>query len=208
MRRPIRVTFHGMPPSEWIEAEILKRAAKLDAYCPDIMSGHVVVDVPHHHHEEGNRFSLRIDLMVPGEEIAVTRASNVHASRQDLDEHEWVKQFDIEGMRKDLRLVIRETFDVARRRLQDHTRKRRLAVKTHQGLPQGRVTKWSPEEQSGTIEANDGHEVYFHRNSVLGAGLKRLRVGADVVFVEERGEKGPQASTVKVTRMRPKRVAA
>jgi hypothetical protein len=150
-----------MPPSEWIEAEILKRAAKLDAYCPDIMSGHVVVDVPHHHHEEGNRFSLRIDLMVPGEEIAVTRASNVHASRQDLDEHEWVKQFDIEGMRKDLRLVIRETFDVARRRLQDHTRKRRLAVKTHQGLPHGRVTKWSPEEQSGTIEANDGTKCTF-----------------------------------------------
>jgi cold shock CspA family protein len=197
-----------MRPSEWIEAEILKRAAKLDACCHDIMSCHVVVDVPHRHHEEGNRFSLRIDLMVPGEEIAVTRASNLHASRQDLDEHEWVKQFDIEGMRKNLRLVIRETFDVARRRLQDYTRKRRLAVKTHQELPHGRVTKWSPEEESGAIEANDGHEVYFHLHSVLGTGLKRLRVGVDVVFAEERGEKGPQASTVKVMRTRPTRVAA
>ena len=208
MKRPVTVTFHGMPPSEWIEHEIRGRAAKLETYCSDIMSCHVVFDVPHRHHEEGNRFSLRIDLRVPDEEIAVTRASNLHASRRDLGEHEWVKQFDVEGMRKDVRLVIREAFDVARRRLQDYVRKRRLAVKSHQELPRGHVIAWTPEERFGTIEAADGHEVYFHQNSVIGSGLKRLRVGADVAFAEERGEKGPQASSVKVMRLRPKQAAA
>lgn len=208
MKLPVTITFHGMAPSEWMEREIRGRAAKLDTYCRDIMSCHVVFDVPHRHHEAGNRFSLRIDLRVPDEEIAVTRASNVHASRRDLGEEEWVKQFDVEGMRKDVRLVIREAFDVARRRLQDYARKHRQAVKTHQELPRGRVVTWTPEEAFGTIEAADGHQVYFHQHSVIGSGLKRLRVGADVAFVEEPGEKGPQASTVKVMRVRPTHAAA
>jgi cold shock CspA family protein len=50
----------------------------------------------------------------------------------------------------------------------------------------------------GAIEAEDGRKVYFHANSVLGAGAMRLRVGSEVTFAEERGRKGPQASTVKV----------
>jgi cold shock CspA family protein len=39
--------------------------------------------------------------------------------------------------------------------------------------------------------------VYFHRNSVVGDGYSRLRVGSRVTFAEEMGEKGAQASTVK-----------
>jgi cold shock CspA family protein/ribosome-associated translation inhibitor RaiA len=208
MQLPLTVTFHGMSRSDWIEDDIRKRAAKLETYCPDIMSCRVVVAIPHRHHEAGNRFSLRIDLTVPGDEIAVNRESNLHASRKDLGEEEWVKHFDVEGMRKDLRLVIREAFDVARRRLQDYARKRRLAVKTHEEMPHGRVITWIPEEHCGAIEAPDGHEIYFHENSVLASGVKRLRVGAEVTFVEERGEKGPQASTVQVTRARPERASA
>ena len=207
MRLPLGVTFRGIPPSEWIEADIRKRAAKLDVYCRDIMSCRVVVDIPHWHHQEGNRLSLRIDVTVPGGEIAVNRESNLHASRQDLDEREWAKQFEVEGMRKDLRLVIREAFDAARRQLQDYARRQRRAVKTHEEQPHGRVINWIPEERSGAIEAVDGHEIYFHENSVLGNGLKRLRVGAKVIFVEERGDKGPQASTVKVLQARRGHVA-
>ena len=37
---------------------------------------------------------------------------------------------------------------------------------------------------------------YFHRNSVLHGGFERLRIGSKVRFIEEPGEKGPQASTV------------
>ena len=195
---PTTVTFHGMAPSQWIETDIRKRAAKLETYYRNIMSCHVAVDIPHRHHEEGNRFSVRIDLTVPGEELAVTRASNVHASRQALDVNEWVKQFDVEGMRKHFGVVIKEAFDVARRRLQDYARRQRFAVKTHEAPLRGHVREWSPIDQFGTIEAADGHEIYFHQNSVLGAGLKRLEVGADLVFVEEAGDKGLQASTVRV----------
>ena len=84
------------------------------------------------------------------------------------------------------------------RQIQDQTRRHRLDVKRHEDAPHGRVRQWSAVDQFGTIEAADGHEVYFHQNSVLGGGLKRMKVGAEVVFAEEAGEKGPQASTVKV----------
>ena len=119
MMLPVTVTFHGMSPSEWIEHEIRERVAKLDRYCRRIISCHVVFDIPHRHHEADNRFSLRIVLHVPDDEIAVT-----HASR-----------FEIDGLRKDVRVVVRKAFDVARRRLQDYARKHRLAVKPHARRP-------------------------------------------------------------------------
>jgi Sigma 54 modulation protein / S30EA ribosomal protein len=103
MRQPMTITFPGMRPNPTIEAEIRKRAAKLDALCPGIISCHVVADIPHRHHQRGNDFRLRIDLKVRREEIAVARA----------------------GPQKDLLVVLRRAFDVARRRLQDHMRQRR-----------------------------------------------------------------------------------
>ena len=103
MRQPLTITFSGMKPDPATEAEIRKRAAKLDAICPAIMSCHVVADIPHRHHQHGNNFRVRIDLKVRREEIAVAR----------------------EGSEKDLRLVLTRAFDVARRRLQEHLRQRR-----------------------------------------------------------------------------------
>jgi cold shock CspA family protein len=56
----------------------------------------------------------------------------------------------------------------------------------------------SPVDEFGYLEAEDGHEVYFHRRAVLDGAFDRLTVGTRVSFVEEPGEKGPQASTVKL----------
>ena len=42
--------------------------------------------------------------------------------------------------------------------------------------------------------------IYFHRNSVIDGGFDRLAVGAHVAFTEEEGDKGPQASTVRMLR--------
>lgn len=132
MRLPLSIIFRGISPTDWIEAEIRKRAEKLDTYYGDVMSCRVTVEVPHWHHEKGNRFGLRIDLTVPGDEIVVNHESSLHASTQDLEKREWAKALEIEGMRKDLRLVIREAFDVARRQLQDYARRQRGDVKTHE----------------------------------------------------------------------------
>jgi len=135
MQTPVTVTFRGMNPSAWIEGDIRKRAAKLETVCHDITSCHVTVDVPHRSHAEGNRFSVRIDLTVPGEELAVARDANVHAARKHLGEEDWTKQFDVEGERKHLRLVIKDAFDVARRQVQTYAQRRRLEVKgQHESL--------------------------------------------------------------------------
>jgi cold shock CspA family protein len=60
------------------------------------------------------------------------------------------------------------------------------------------VSKLFPDEGYGFLETPDGREVYFHRNSVLGADFDRLSIGTEVRFAEEEGEKGLQASTVTV----------
>jgi cold shock CspA family protein len=64
------------------------------------------------------------------------------------------------------------------------------------------VLRLIPERDHGFIEAKDGREIYFHRNSVVGRGFEALRVGDDVRFVEEAinnespREESPQATIV------------
>ena len=82
MRQPIAITFPNMPPSPWIEQEIHKRAEKLDAQCPGILSWHVVADIPHRHHQRGNLVRLLLALHIRGEEIIVSREGAPDAFRQ------------------------------------------------------------------------------------------------------------------------------
>jgi ribosome-associated translation inhibitor RaiA len=130
MTLPVDVTFRNLQTSEWLESEIRKRAAKLQTYCADAVACRVLVEVPHRHHEHGNRFHVRITIAVPGEEIAVSHAPSLHATGRNGEARRG-KGSEIAGMRKDALLVVREAFAAARRQLQDYARRRRLAVKTH-----------------------------------------------------------------------------
>jgi cold shock CspA family protein len=56
-----------------------------------------------------------------------------------------------------------------------------------------------PAEGYGFLETPDGREIYFHGNAVLDGHFDDLRVGAMVEFVETGGDKGPKASTVRLT---------
>lgn len=40
-------------------------------------------------------------------------------------------------------------------------------------------------------------EVYFHKKSVLNDDFDHVKIGTEVTFVEEEGDRGPQASSVK-----------
>ena len=71
-------------------------------------------------------------------------------------------------------------------------------MKHHEGQPIGTVVQLDPLGEFGLLESSDGQEIYFHRNSVLDGAYSRLLVGSRVTYAEEMGEKGPQASTVKL----------
>lgn len=175
MELPLQVTLRDIAASEAVEGYIRERAAKLDDLYPRIVSCRVVVEAPVRHHRKGGPFTVRIDITVPGDEIVVDRKAD-----------------------EDLYVAIRDAFDAARRRLEDHARRQRGSVKAREAPPEGRVSKLFPEEGYGFLATPDGTDVYFHRNSVLPPGFDRLEVGTAVRFVPEEGERGPQASTVTI----------
>ena len=174
MQVPLQITARDLSLSEAAEDEIRAKAANLDTYYDGIMGCRVVVEGPGRHHRKGP-FRVRIDLSVPGAELVVDRHADV-----------------------DLYVAIRDAFDAARRRLEDYARRQRGDVKSHEESPRAQVSRLFPEEDYGFLETPDGREIYFHRHSVLHPGFDRLAIGTEVRFVEEPGEKGPQASTVAI----------
>jgi ribosomal subunit interface protein len=178
MQVPLQVSFRNTPPSPAIEAAIREKAAKLEEFFDRITSARVVVETPHRQHRQGKLFHVRIDLRVPGREIVVSRDPAQHHAYEDVY------------------VAIRDAFDAAKRQLEDYAREARREVKAHESPPAGRIARLAPEKDCGFITTPDGREVYFHRHSVVDADFLRLQVGDEVRFVEEAGEKGPQASTV------------
>lgn len=178
MKKPLEITFRHMDPSPALEAVVRERAEKLERFCDRIIGCSVVIESPHKHHHKGNLHHLRIKLTVPGDEIVVQRSPDENHAHEDPY------------------VVVRDAFDSVRRQLEDYTRKRRGAVKTHEETAHGRVTVLEPEEHYGRLETLDGRDIYFHRNSVVNADFADLKIGTELRFIEETGEQGTQASSV------------
>jgi len=94
-------------------------------------------------------------------------------------------------------VAIHEAFDAARRRLEDFSREQRGAVKAHEVPAHGVVAELLNVDGYGFIQSGE-ERFYFNRASVLDDAFDDLTVGTPVAFVEEKGEEGPQASTVRV----------
>jgi ribosome-associated translation inhibitor RaiA len=107
MQLPLQVSFRHMQHSDAIEAIVRQKAAMLDKFADRIMGCRVVVEPSGKHHEHGNLYEVRIDLTVPGEEIAVTREPGEHTEY------------------KDIHVALRDAFDSARRQLEDYVRRQR-----------------------------------------------------------------------------------
>jgi ribosomal subunit interface protein len=181
MQLPVQITFHGIDSSDAIEAHVRKCTDKLETFAGRLTGCRVTVEAPHRHQQNGRHYRVRIDLTVPGAEIVVGRAPDEDLTNEDVY------------------AAVDQAFDRMQRRLEDHIRRRRGDVKPHASeYRAGRVTKLWSYEGYGFLEAADGSEVYFHRNSVLHDAFDQLKVGSSVQFIEEVGEKGPQASSVKL----------
>lgn len=176
MKLPIQITAKNIELTDAIENEIQKRAERLDQYYPEIMSCRVVVEAPHKHQRKGLKYDIKIDLKIPpGKEIVIKRQDN-----------------------EDLYVAIRDAFDAARRKLEDVVRKLRGDMKRHKETPQGIISRLFRDDGYGFITSLDGKDIYFHKNSVINYDFKKLEIGTRVRYIEELGEKGPQASTVSV----------
>lgn len=178
MQLPLQVAFRNMEPSAGVEAKIRERVEQLERLYPHLMSCRVVIEAHHKHHRRGNLYHARVDLKVPDAEIVASRAPGEHRAHEDVH------------------VAVRDAFDAVARRLEDHARRQRGDVKSHEVPPHGRIAEL--DRDSGRIETGDGRRVYFHRHSVLDADFDALAIGTEVRFVEEAGELGPQASTVRV----------
>ncbi len=183
MKLPPQISFHNLDRSESIEGRIIDEASQLDEFCGRIMSCRVVVDMLHRRHATGNLYQVRLDIKVPGEEIAVTGEPTTH-----------------DPYYEDVNVAIRDAFSAAARKLDEYTRRERRDVKQHSPAPHGRVSKLFAESGYGFIETPDGGQVYFHANSVLGDKFHHLTIGTEVAFAEELGDRGQQASSVRVLR--------
>jgi len=135
---------------------------------------------------------------VPGGELVIKRQANPRNQARQAGKTEVTKNMERESPHKDLRLTIDDAFRATGRRLQDYARRQSGYVKTHHLPLEARVIKLLPDEGYGFLATEDGREIYFHKQSVLNRGFARLRVGTPVSFVEEQGDKGPQASTVRI----------
>ncbi|OFZ71560.1 MAG: 30S ribosomal protein S30 [Betaproteobacteria bacterium RBG_16_64_9] len=177
MKIPLQITIRDIPASDALEARIRKKAAKLEEFHPRITRCRVMVEEARKHHHRGRQFSVRLDVRVPGREIAVTR------------EHD-----------EDVYVALRDAFDDAGRQLEDVAREMRGDIKAHDVPQHGKVTRLITDEGYGFIETEDGRELYFSRDNVMHPTFEELSYGTPVQFIEDWADEGPQAKRVSVGR--------
>ena len=184
MQAPPEIAFRRYKPSDEVRSEIDRQVKRLDKFGSRITGCNVVIEGPGAHHRRGAPFKVSLRIAMPKhKEIAVSRTHGDAAER----EHPLA--------------AIREAFNEAIRQIEDAAREMRGDLKAH-APPEshGRVKTFLAGEDSGFIETPDGREIYFHRDAVLEGAFERMAVGAEVRFVEEEGEEGPQARIVRLRR--------
>jgi ribosomal subunit interface protein len=180
MQLPLEIHFHNLDRSPAVEAAVREAAAKLEQFADSIMSCRVTVERPNKRHQQGSLFAVHVDVRYAGGEVVASREPGAHQAHEDVY------------------VAVRDAFKAARRQLQDRMRVQRGDVKPHAAEPHGKILSLDPSRGGGIIETSDGREIYFHRNSVLNEKYDQLELGVAVRFSEEHGDKGPQASTVRV----------
>jgi ribosomal subunit interface protein len=170
-----------MDRSAAVEEAIHARVERLEQFFDGITSCHVFVDASHLRHHKGNLYEVRIELRVPGTELAVNNKPG------DVNAH------------ADVHVAIRDAFNAMERQLKKWKQQLRDRPKAHEAPLQGRVAEIHRGEGYGQIATTDGRLVYFHENSVIAGGFSELKEGDPVELVVRYGEseKGPQASTVR-----------
>jgi len=181
METALHIVFERIEPSDFLRRRIEREVAALEKRYGRITACKVSVEGPGHRHRQGGLYAFRVTLELPG-------GVHLAASRNppSAQSHE------------DAYVALRDVFRALRRQLQSHVRARNEEPKKSFTQPHGVIERLLPEKDCGFVRADDGREIYFHKNAVLGEPFEALRIGAEVRFNEEEGRDGPQASTVHV----------
>lgn len=183
MQTPVQIDFRSMDATPEIGEMLSHHLDALERRFGRITSGRLVLTGPGKRHQTGGLYDIHVQLALPdGKTVAVGRTI-------DRDERY-----------SNLHFAINDAFKRARRQLQDQVRRLQKQVKRHEAAqPLGAVARIDPSGEFGFIATADDQEIYFHKNSVIGA-MSEFEAGARVSYVEREGDRGPQASTVKLLR--------
>jgi cold shock CspA family protein len=175
----LQIAWEHIEPSDFMKQRIEREVAALERTFGRITSCKVFVEGRSQRRHKGGLYGLRVRLLLPG-------GQEIDASRNPPQDH----------AHEDAYVTIRDVFQALKRQLRERVRARREESHHPDAQPHGLVSQFFPDKDYGFIRADDGREIYFHKNSVL-SGFDQLCIGAEVHFAEEEGRDGPQASTVR-----------
>jgi ribosome-associated translation inhibitor RaiA len=175
----LKITFHGIDPSPALEQQIRDKAHQLFQHSRIVTHCQVVVEIPHHHHQKGNLYHVRLDIKVPDKEIVINK---------DPGEKK---------LHTDPSVAIRDAFRAAEQILKKFKQERHSQVKYHALPLHGRIGKL--EDNYGYIYDFDNSEIYFNEKAVHPEQkFKDLKIDDVVHFTLGEGEEGNlHASMVK-----------
>lgn len=76
--------LENMPETKSIRRHIEKEVEQLDHKFEGIKNCHVTFDLPYHHRYPGNIYNFEIRVVIPEEEIIVTRGPSVNADETNI----------------------------------------------------------------------------------------------------------------------------
>lgn len=99
-----RITFRHLAPSAAVSARVKELVARLDRFNDRIINCDVIIEAPSAHKHNGNEYSVKVELLIPG---GVINASSSH---------------DPEPKHADVYVALNDAFDSVKRQLQDSKR--------------------------------------------------------------------------------------
>jgi|SRR5210317_312086 cold shock CspA family protein/ribosome-associated translation inhibitor RaiA len=150
----------------------------LKHYAGFVLHLRVTIEATTHHKEGG--YEVKVVASVPNDTVVVTRKGEM------------------------VRPLLIEAFDVLSLQLKEILRKKRKSKKQAEAAAVsdsvGVINKVSPHESYGFITTFDDREIYFHENALKNVEIDDLVEGDSVIYGESLGDKGPQASWVRVAK--------
>lgn len=177
---PLEIAYHNVEKSDALERRIRARVSRLHERFRHIISCRIVVEAPHRSQVNPLGYHMRVEVRIPEKDLVVSRDPGG------------------QGAHFDAYVLVRDVFDAMERQLEHHAEKMRSDVKQHATPLQGRVLRVFHDH--GFVATNDGQEVYFHRNAVIGDRFDEIEpeMTVELSVIEGESAIGPQASTVRM----------